>query len=260
MIYDVVTYNGERELLDLRLNVLEPFVDQFIVVEFHETFSGKPKSLRYPPDLRRFTKFFKKLSYFAIPKSVYAEYLPMAQRSLPETTVPHFYREFCQKESIKWTLASLRDEDVVYIGDVDEIVDPSYYHENFQGIQKFKLLVYTYWLNNRSNEEFWGPIRAHWVDLKDDCLNRARTDQNNRTPYTAGWHFTSMGGYHSVREKLTDSYTEDSYASASVLSALKDVMHQNKDFIGRDFTYWTDESAWPTYLKDHRVKYEHLCH
>ena len=43
MIYDVVCYNGEKELFEIRYNILKDFVDEFIVVEFDKTFSGQLK-------------------------------------------------------------------------------------------------------------------------------------------------------------------------------------------------------------------------
>lgn len=261
MIYDLVSYNGEAELLDLRLNILDDVVDQFIVVEFRETFSGKPKALTFPNQLRKFTRFFKKLTYFSIPESIYLQYVPLAEESpnVPQGGPKHWTREFCQKESLKWTIALAPDDATIFVGDVDEIVDPAHYTENFEGITKFKLRVYTYYLNNRSSEQFWGPIRAKHRDIKDTCLNHARNSSPEKnTSYDAGWHFTSLVPYLAAG-KLTDSYTKDSYANDWVLSNLKRNIRENKDFLGRDFSFTTDESEWPQYLTEHRNKYKDLC-
>ena len=261
-VYDVCAFNGETDLLDLRLHILDPVVDWFFVVEFNETFSGKKKKLRFPPDLRRFTKFFKKLTYFAIPESIYSQYYSLADTSpnVPRDGPAHWRREFAQKESLKWTLACLQDNDTVFIGDVDEIVDPRHYREPFQGITKFKLRVYTYWLNNRSSEQFWGPIRASWGDIKDECLNHVRNSAPEKnTQEDQGWHFTSLGGHEKVKQKLLDSYTSESYASDTVISNLESNIHRNRDFLGRDFSYRVEESNWPEYLTKNKSKYAHLC-
>ena len=42
-IIDVITFNGESEIWDIRYNILKNYVDEFVVLEFNETFSGKPK-------------------------------------------------------------------------------------------------------------------------------------------------------------------------------------------------------------------------
>lgn len=265
MVYDVVSYNGEAELLDLRLNVLSSVVDQFIVVEFRETFSGKKKELTFPKDFRKFTKFFKKLTFFSIPESIYEQYAPLADASpnVPRGGPEHWKREFCQKESLKWTIALAPDDSTMFIGDVDEIVDPACYTERFEGITKFKLRVYTYYLNNRSSEQFWGPIRVRKGDIGDEpenCLNHLRNaSPQKNTQENKGWHFTSMGGPGRVKQKLTDSYTSESYASDSVIGALESNIHSGRDFLGRAFTYRVDESEWPQYLKENRQKYEYLC-
>ena len=73
-----------------------------------------------------------------------------------------------------------------------------------------------------------------------------------------GWHFTSMGGYDKVKEKLTDSYTEDSYATEQVLNNLSNNIKDNKDFLGRDFEYKINESELPKYLIDNKERYKHL--
>ena len=46
-IYDVFTFFNEIDLLKLRLEMLSPYVDKFVIVECVETFSGKPKPLYF---------------------------------------------------------------------------------------------------------------------------------------------------------------------------------------------------------------------
>jgi len=51
MIYDIITYNGEDELFDIRLHVLKDYVDEFRVIEFDKTFSGKSKPRLFAQNL-----------------------------------------------------------------------------------------------------------------------------------------------------------------------------------------------------------------
>ena len=259
-IYDVVSYNGEKEILDIRLNVLYPYVDKFIIVEFDETFSGKKKPKHLLKDWNKdWVKFLDKIDYAYITKSEYSKYEDLADTSpnVPKDGPAHWRQEFMQKESIRDTLLGLRDEDIVFIGDVDEIPDM----DKFKGPItpcKLKLKVYSYYLNNRSNEEFWGTIVGHYKDIKGRCLNHLRTNDLPRTQQEMGWHFTSQGGYENVKRKLTDSYTSDSYASPQVLNNLEQNINGIHDFLGRNFNYMEDDSKWPNYLKDHKFKYKHL--
>src|SRR3990167_9924448 len=125
MIFDVVSYNGEKDILDIRLNVLYPYVDKFVIVEFDETFSGKkkPKHLLrdWNPD---WVKFLDKIDYAYITKSEWSKYEDLAKSS-PNTQygngAEHWVREFCMKESLRDCLTDLKDDDIVIISDVDEI-------------------------------------------------------------------------------------------------------------------------------------------
>lgn len=262
-IIDAFTFNGEFDLLEIRLNILSPFVDEFIIVEATETFSGKPKELYYEKEKELFAKWADKIQYFVANSAFYEEkYMALANGSPNTRGAEHWKREFCQKECIKDALeeAKIADEDIVFVGDVDEIWEP-WVWRNPTAIpmypMKLKLKVYSYWLNNRSSEEFNGTLVAQYKDIKGACLNHLRSDSIKSTLYD-GWHFTSMGGYEEVKRKLSDSYTRESYWTPDVESNLQENMAQRRDFLGRDFKYWKDESEWPQYLKDNRKKYEHL--
>ncbi len=143
----------------------------------------------------------------------------------------------------------------MFIGDVDEIWDPVVIGVLPQQAQKLKLLVYTYYLNNRSTEDFWGTIIAFYSQIKDVCLNHVRT-RAHKIDGVAGWHFTSMAP--ELRRKLTDSYTDETYASPAVMDNLDENVKNSRDFLGRNFTYKIDESDWPPWLKEHREDYKNL--
>ena len=263
MIFDIITYNGEEELFEIRYNVLKDYVDEFRVVEFDKTFSGKPKE-------SIFNQNWPKVKHYFITEDVWSKYREVAKQS-PNTEygkgAEHWVREFCQKESIKDCLTGLGNLDVMFIGDCDEIWNPEYVNSlkyKYYGFpKKLKLGVYSYWLNNKSSEQFWGTIVARYIgDVKDkdgreNCLNHLRVGAP-RSSEEFGWHFTSIGSPGILRKKLTDSYTEESYATKSILDNLEQNINNNKDFLGRDFTYQVDESEWPQYLKNNREKYKYL--
>ena len=46
-IFDCITYYNEPMLFDLRLNVLNQYVDKFIVIEARHSHSGKKKNLNF---------------------------------------------------------------------------------------------------------------------------------------------------------------------------------------------------------------------
>lgn len=251
MIVDVCTFNGEKELWDIHYNVLKDHVDQFIVVEFDKTFSGKQKEPTFPAEQ------YPDVTYCLHEETVYEKYRELAESSPNTQGADHWKREFMQKESIKDALSHLKDDDIVIISDVDEITDPEIAQICPPWPVKLKLRVYTYYLNNRSTEPFWGQIMAQWGDIKDSCLNHIRTSAHKTDGY-GGWHFTSMGGTENLKKKLTDSYTQETYAHPKIIENVEYNVAENKDFLGRDFSYELNEEDWPKFLKETRDTYKHL--
>lgn len=255
MVVDCCTFNDEVDLWDIHYNVLKDHVDEFRVIAFDKTFSGKTKEIIYP---RINWDIYPKAKFYVNTPHQYEKYLEMAYLSPQTAGADHWKLEFAQKESIKDRLKDLKDDDIVFIGDVDEVWKPHQGPEGFKlypGPHKLKLAVYTYFLNNRSTEQFWGTLCGFWGDIKNTCLNETRIN-SSKTSEIYGWHFTSMAS--SLEKKLTDSYTQDSYATPGVLANLEDNIKNGKDFLGRPFTYQVDESQWPQYLRENREKYHHL--
>ncbi len=251
MIIDCVTFNGEHDLFDLRYNILKDHVDQFIVVEAPTTFSGKKKELMFDR-----VKFHSpNIKYFVIDERYSEEEMVLAETSPNTLGASHWKREFLQKESIKKALTHLKDDDIVFVGDVDEIWQPN---APYLMGGKLKLRVYSYYLNNRSNEEFWGTYVDKYENIKDKCLNHLRSGLEYKSDDYLGWHFTSMGGLKEVRRKLESSYTKESYYTDWVKDNLEKNFKGRKDYLGREFNFRLEESEWPQYLKDNRKKYEHL--
>jgi beta-1,4-mannosyl-glycoprotein beta-1,4-N-acetylglucosaminyltransferase len=256
-VIDVITYNGEQDLFDIRYNILKDYVDEFIVIEFDKTFSGKDKPFYFEEIKDKYSK----VTYCKNKNNVWHKYMDLAKSSPNTTGAEHWKEEFCQKEYIKDCLQNVpyarckEDDDIVAIFDCDEIWTEGALHIEYG--QKLGLQVYTYYLNNKSSERFHGGIIQTYGVIKNSCLNHLRTT-DKKTVYNYGWHFTSIGGHEEVKRKLSDSYTRESYWTEQVENNLKDNVENSKDFLGRSFTYKIDESELPTYLKENKQKYAHL--
>ena len=272
MIVDCIIYNNEKELLELRLNILNDFVDRFVIMEATQTFSGKSKPLYFEQDRELFKKWEHKIKYYVLDDYNNEEVWKMAGNS-PNTSygkgAQHWLLEFYIKEHLKEPLTDLKDDDIVFVSDCDEIWNPRVLTtfadpddlskrvpRQFGLPAHLNQLVYTYYLNNRSSEEWKGTMVSLYQFIKDECLNHIRSKKQMYIKNVYGWHFTSLKD--SLRKKLTDSYTEESYATKEVLDNLDKNIENNKDFLGRDFTFKIDEENWPDYLKKNRDKYKHL--
>lgn len=125
MVIDIFSYNGEADILEIRLNILDSVVDQFIICEGDETTAGVPKPRYFEENKERYAKWLPKIKHH-----VFSPYTDPALSFLVDQSpgVPkdmHWWRrEFIQKESMRYALTHLHDEDMVMIGDVDEIPRP----------------------------------------------------------------------------------------------------------------------------------------
>ena len=63
-IIDCFMYYDEDNLLDLRLNILNKYVDKFIIVESKFTHSGNLKNKNF--DIENFKEFKNKIDYYFI--------------------------------------------------------------------------------------------------------------------------------------------------------------------------------------------------
>ena len=261
MVVDCFTFNGENDILRLHLSILNDYVDKFIIVEADKTFTGASKPLYFFRDQRFFKPWWKKIEYYPVTDWDDVGIWEMALQSPNTVGAHHWKREFYIKESIQKALIAnnVQDDDQLFIGDVDEIIDPKASFESDTPI-KAKLRVYAYYLNNRSSEEFNGTLITEYKDIKGKNLNHMRSDKSLYTtgPYL-GWHFTSMGGMEEVRRKLNDSYTPETYNTFEVQQMLPERMKAGTDYLGRPFTFEINESEWPEYLKKNKSKFQHLC-
>lgn len=277
-VYDVFTFFNELDMLEMRLDMLDPYVDKFVLIECVETFSGNPKPLYYEENKERFKKYHHKIIHHVTydpPKS----YQDLRQRildsnsdelmkqiciqALTTSNVPpgelHWLKEFYQKENIRRALVGLEDEDLCFITDLDEIWNPELDYKNIEDhkIYKLKQLAYSLYLNNRSSEPWAGTLLTKYKNIKNACLNHLRTPSKTQYEYieNGGWHFTFMGGADQIKLKL-ESYGHQEYNNERVKSSVEENLQSNRDVLGRsEFRFWIDESQLPKYIIENKQKY-----
>lgn len=260
-VYDLCVFNGEFDALEIRLNVLAPYVDKFVICEAAETFSGNPKPLHWTmrhdgPQEGRFDEWEDKIVYIV---SKYGEDQRIMSLMEGRTYVDQmsFKRAFYQKESLTNALFGLDDEDVVYYGDVDEVWKPK--HNNLDDKpHKLRQLAYSYYLNNRSPEDWRGTVVTKYKNLRNGCLNDLRANPVEADILEdGGWHFTNLGGLASIKRKLED-YDHQEVNIPWVKDGLEERLELNVDFLGRGFQFWIDGSQLPQYVLDNKERYRKL--
>ena len=276
-VYDCFIFFNELELLDIRLHLLDKYVDHFVLIEATRTFMGTPKPLYYATNKDRFKEFNNKIIHIVaddLPDSLeelknrYASASALDKKiindCLTTNNIPknemQWLREFYQKEQIKKGLVNCSDNDICYISDSDEIWNPEAVIDYRRDVVwKMQQKMYAYYLNNRSSEKWYGTFATKYENIKNASINHLDTPSQTRYVYVknGGWHFTNQGGADKIREKI-ESYGHQEFNNNAIKSNIEERMQKNVDFVGRKFKFWVDEDGLPAYIKENRAKFSAL--
>ena len=278
-IYDIFNFFNELETLEIRLNILNDYVDYFVLVESKLTHTGKPKELFYKKNEHLFKKFEHKIIHYVIEnplcdwedaeerlKNIHTPEIErkiltnaLTSESIPKNDA-NYLRDYYEKESVRKALTHLSDDDFCYISDLDEIWNPEAFIDySKNNIYKFKQLVYCYYLNNRSSEEWFGTTATKYKNIKNACINDTRSIKKTKHTIVqnGGWHFTFQGGAERIKNKI-EAYSAHEINTLEIKSGIEKKLTTNKDIIGRYFKFWIDEKSLPKYLKENKEKYKNF--
>ena len=108
-IFDCFIYFDEKDLAEIRINILKDYVDHFVICESKQNHRGEPKMLNFP--LEKFKKIKDKIIYLTFddfPKF--------------ETT---WERQNYQRNYLINGLKKADKNDLILFSDADEIPNPS---------------------------------------------------------------------------------------------------------------------------------------
>lgn len=214
----------EEMLLDLRLNILDKFVDQFVIVESSYTHSGKEKKLIF--DINKYSKFKEKINYIVLkdpPEGIEEINNGDSEGEISRKEILNaLKRENLQRDTIFNGLKDADKNDWIIISDLDEIPDLT--NINFNNIKNkiifFKQKVFYYKLNLELKTLRWIGTKAckkknlkspQWLrNIKDKIYPKWRIDilfsekKYNDIFFVenGGWHFTFVKKPEDIEKKL----------------------------------------------------------
>lgn len=276
MVYDCIPFFNELDILNLRLHIMDPLVDKFIIEEATVTFSGEPKELCFEKNKELFREFLPKIEYIVVDNS-------------PVNTTTHLRDKF-QKNALEKGLVNATDEDVIILSDVDEIPNPKVLKEIIESFDSDKIyhlaqrMFYCY-LNMEEisgnllsiTGEFPGVERRLWLGTKVFSRKSIPSDgiiQLREAPTTApeavrvadgGWHFGYMGSKQEsdvskrIGTKVVAAAHQE-YNNQDTLAEAKDRLILGQDMFGRDARFKRVEidDSYPKYLLEHLEEYDYL--
>lgn len=265
-VYDCFSFFNELDLLEIRLNELDPVVDVFVLVEATKTFQKKPKPLYYNDNKKRFEKFQHKIRHIIV------------------DTYPTFFSRFKvpkamdydhhQKDQVKQALTDCSPDDVIIFSDVDEIPNPELLlkYKDIPGVRIFQQRIYYYFLNcmeidkdSQSKPKWWyGPVMTSFKNFtsvkKLRVLREVHKYKGNIVIPNAGWHFTYLGGVEKIIYKLESfGHTEFNTDDIKDPERIKKLIESGKSILGHDnkLVFGRIDESYPLYIQQNQDKLKH---
>lgn len=194
MLVDGFMFYNELDVLELRLEILDRYVDKFVLVEAEVNHVGGSKKLFFKNNRERYSKWLHKI-----------EHVIVSATEAPKDTNP-WSREKYQRECILKGLKDVPDGAIVMISDVDEIPDLSRIpFENLTHlVTSVHMWMYHYSFDYMFTGEPWfGTVITTAEIVKKWGPNALR---DSRWTYPAfqycGWHLSSFGDEKHVLNKM----------------------------------------------------------
>jgi len=264
-IYDCFSYWDEDLLLDLRLSILDKYVDYFVIVEGNKTWQNNRKKLQF--DIKKFKNFKDKIIYVPV-------------EDMPEGKNP-WTRENFQRNCIERGLVNAKEEDWIIISDLDEIPNLRNLY-NFKKEMRyavFKQNHYYYKLNLQATKNpYWYGSRIcikkylkspQWLrNLKFKKRPFWRIDRFrlNNILINGGWHFCNLKTAKELLHKYKNlCETNDPYVFTEKIDIKKlniknieEKILKGRDIIGRNEIYEAKkiDNTFPKKILENKIKFK----
>ena len=291
-IYDCFQFFDEEMLLDLRLNIMDKYVDKFVITEATYSHNGEPKRLIF--DINKFSKFKDKIIYIVVDNQPPNLHVINDNDNDKKDTrgqklvLNGYKRDNYQRQMAQQILDKIDPDDWIIINDIDEI--PNLKKINFKNIKNklilFKQQMFYYKFNLLYPNVFWYGSKAckkrdflspQWLrNVKHkkyplwrlDILFSKRKYNNIFYINNGGWHFTNIKSPEDIEKKLLN-YThhyEFEQSGLTVADLHKKILEKkiiyDHSVDQREFKWDSDKtltkielSTMPTYLRENSKKY-----
>ena len=237
-IFDCFMFYDEEMLLDVRLNILNKYIDKFIIVESTFTHSGKKRELVF--DIKNFQKFKDKIIYHVVdkkPKGLEEVNIYDTDHIKENKVIMNAVRfENGQRHAIGNLLKSADANDQIIISDLDEI--PNLESVNFSQINSkiilFRQKMFYYKFNLILENMIWCGSKSckmknflfpQWLrEVKDkkyplwriDTIFSNKKYNNVHFVENGGWHFTNIKTPEEIDKKLRSYMHHPEYDQSNI--------------------------------------------
>ncbi|QWD76218.1 hypothetical protein ICV32_00610 [Polynucleobacter sp. MWH-UH24A] len=247
-IIDAVTFFNEVEVLKMRLELLYPVVDTFIICEANYTHSGEKKSFHLKENLDEFEKYKKKIKLINLDLDIKNFSFSKIDSFDPDSGP--WKVERAQRDYLYSEIKNFEINDVAIICDVDEIWNP-HLAELLRSkkipleIARLEMQFHYYWLNCRGV----GKANNSWVSAyfstvgnlssNQGKLSKIREEAKLPLVHRAGWHFSNLGGANKLKEKIEAfAHQELNKEEIKNIEKLENAINLGIDYLNRESHEW----------------------
>ena len=203
--------SDELDLVEFRLEYLNPYVDYFFIVEAKHTHTGEEKPLY-------FTEAMEKGRFWEYNNKILIGYPNLSElRSSDFSSLTHDYdlidpkvrqRENKQRNHFACFPIELKDNDLILMSDVDEIPDGPFIKDTGVALIEnyvpfcLKQSFFYYSVNWLFKERASGTIGVSAQLLKETTPQTFRDKRESLISFEKGWHFSYFGSPEKIQKKI----------------------------------------------------------
>ena len=238
-IYDCTNYFNEDLMYGLRLEILDKYVDKFVVAESKYTHSGQPKKLHF--NINRYSKFKDKIHYIVVDKEP-EDLIDLSNLEYNQAQgtkrINSLKRIRQQYNVLKDGIEEANNDDLIILSDCDEIPNLTNLEDlPLNEILIFKQLLFYYKFNLHHDSMIWHGSKAclkknlstfNWLrNIKNKKYKPWRLDTYfSKNKYTnikivenGGWHFTNIKSPEDIVMKLLNFGEHNEFEVSNINTA-----------------------------------------
>ena len=232
-IIDTTTFFEENMMMDIRFNILNPYVDKFILCESLYTHSGKKKDINF--NIKDYPKFKNKIVHLIL-KNQPLDLIEKKILTTQEKRYNSILRIRDQRNYIMSFLKEFSPDDYIIYSDNDEIPDLEKF--DLKSSKKkyiiFNQQMFYYKLNlNLPNLSWYGSKACklkflNSIDLLRNIKNKEYSFMRIDTLFSdnkqnsveivknGGWHFSNLKSYKDLEKKYLNDENHAEYETQNI--------------------------------------------
>jgi len=285
-VIDTTTYFEEKLMMEVRFNILDHYVDHFVVCESLFSHSGKKKKINF--NKNDYQKFSKKIEHIIVENEP-DDIIKNKSLNNVDLRLNSISRIRHQRNFIKSALKKFSDEDLIIYSDNDEIPDLS--NIDLSKIKE-KILIFNqklfYYKFNLllDNVKWFGSKACQLRNLKS--IDELRATKNKKYSFfrldtyfsnikhrslkiidKGGWHFSNLKKPDDLEKKYLNDENHSEYEQQNidlnrisknikerVINYNHSAKKNSKDRFNRTKLSLANLDILPKYLKDNFIRYK----